>query len=165
MDKNRTIDERMQLFRDGATFEELASRYGKVLDRVITVVPQSSAVEQSQSGNDAPAKEKAMKLVFTKSTTERKSTAVVFAAPDGVRGSVRIPKSMFTNGEAPETIEIENDAFVQPKAKLTKEQRAEARKNAPKLTAAEKLAKLTERMRKLQAKIDAGEKAPAPVTE
>lgn len=94
-----------------------------------------------------------MVVVFNKSGKERKSTSIVYTAANGLRGSLRVSKTFFANGEAPAEISIDSEAFVTPKVKMSAEERKEARKNAPKLTPAEKLAKLQERAKALEAKI------------
>lgn len=97
----------------------------------------------------------------------RKSTSVVFKLPAGVRGSVRIAKTAFPNGVPPASLSLQSDqenAFAEAKAKLTAEQRKQARKDAPKLSPAQKLAKLQERAAKLQAKIAAEATPAAPAT-
>lgn len=105
------------------------------------------------------------KITLTLDPKTRKSTSVVFKLGDGIRGSVRIAKTAFPGGVPPSALTLQSDAenvFATPKAKLTAEQRKEARKNAPKLTPAQKLQKLNERAAKLQAKIDAQAAAAAP---
>jgi hypothetical protein len=125
----------------------------KALDSANDAPLPSSTVEPS-TGSDAPATEDTkMQITFNKSTKERKSTSVVYSAANGLRGSLRMAKTFFKGGVAPDTLVIDSDAFSEPKVKLTAEQRKEARKNAPKQTPAEKLAKLEERAAKLRAKV------------
>lgn len=96
-----------------------------------------------------------MALIFTKSTKDRKTSSVVYNAPSGYRGSVRMPVSLFGENGAPETLAIDSDSFAAMKSKLTAQERKVLRANAPKLTAAEKLVKLQARAAKLQAAVDA----------
>jgi hypothetical protein len=106
---------------------------------------------------------KIMQVTFTKSTKNRKSTSVVYTTA-GLRGSARFAKTFFKDGNAPDTIVIDNDAFAEAKQKLTAEQRKEQRKNAPKLTPAEKLQKLQERAKKLEDRIAKQTAAAAATT-
>jgi hypothetical protein len=134
----------------------------KTVDNTATSVasssPVSSAVADTTSpqntGTDAPAAKdtKIMQITLTKSTKTRKSTSVVYTA-GALRGSARFAKTFFKDGNAPDTIVIDSDAFAEPKKKLTAEERKAARKDAPKLSPAEKLAKLQERSKKLEEKI------------
>lgn len=132
--------------------------------RTADSVDSAEIVPPLETGSDAhitKEEKKVMQITLTKSNKNRKSTSIVFTAANGVRGSVRFAKTLFAGGNAPDTLVIENDAFAEPKAKLTPEQRKEQRKNAPKLTAAQKLAKLQERAARLQAKIAAEAAQPA----
>jgi len=123
---------------------------------------ETTSIESTSTINPASEnKEPIMHVTFTKSTKNRKSTSVVYNASNGLRGSARFAKTFFKDGIAPETLVIDGASFAEPKAKLTAEERKTARKNAPKLSAAQKLAKLNERAAKLQAKINA-ENAAAP---
>ncbi len=70
----------------------------------------------------------------------------------GIRGTVRFPLSAFPDKQAPQGIGIE-DVFVQPAAKLSKEERKAQRANAPKPTLAEKIAKREAALQKLKAKL------------
>lgn len=146
----------------------------KVVDTSTSAPIDSSASEQTSNeatsivnAGDVAHSEEEKKIMASVTLTldpkTRKSTSVVFKLPAGLRGSVRIAKTAFPNGTAPSTLILQSDqenAFASAKAKLTAEERKEARKNAPKLTPAQKLAKLQERAAKLQAKI-ASEAVPA----
>jgi hypothetical protein len=121
------------------------------------------STSMTSTGNDAQHKEIAMNgtqqtVTLTRSTKDRKSTSVVFTNAS-LRGSVRVAKTYFGD-DMPETIEI-SGVFAAPKVKMTAEERKAARKNAPKLSAAEKLAKLQERAARLQKKIEAENAQPA----
>ncbi len=137
-----------------------------VVDAVaLTGITETSADATSnmETGDVAQHQEgRIMKVKFIKSAKNRKSAQIVYQAEGNPRFSIRFAKTGFKDAAAaPEFIEIENDAFAEPKPKLTAEQRKEARKNAPKLSPAEKLAKLQEKAAKLQAKIDADAAAKA----
>jgi hypothetical protein len=131
--------------------------------------PSTSTTSDATSSNnqgDVAQQEKSVmaSLSLTLDPKTRKSTSVVFKLPSGIRGSVRIAKTAFPGGVPPASLNLQSDAenaFAGAKAKLTAEERKEARKNAPKLTPAEKLAKLQERAAKLQAKIASQAAAPA----
>lgn len=130
-----------------------------------TSTSTTSEATSNNQGDVAQQEKSVMSTVaLTLDPKTRKSTSVVFKLPSGIRGSVRIAKTAFPGGVPPASLSLTSDAenaFAQPKAKLTPEQRKEARKNAPKLTPEQKLAKLNERAAKLQAKIAAAAAAPA----
>jgi hypothetical protein len=141
----------------------------KVVDTPVVARVDSSTSEQTSNtatsnvnAGDVARTEEDKKVMASISLTldpkTRKSTSVVFKLPTGLRGSVRIAKTAFPNGVPPASLSLQSDsegAFAAAKAKLTAEERKALRANAPKLTAAQKLAKLQERAAKLQAKIEA----------
>jgi hypothetical protein len=123
-----------------------------------SAVSPSTQSENPNGAGSAQETQNAMEVTLTRNDKQRKSTSVVYTS-DQIRGSVRFAKSSFTDGNAPETIVVNSDAFAAPKPKLTPEQRKEARKNAPKLTAAERLAKAEARLAKLREKAAAEQAA------
>lgn len=137
-----------------------------------TASPAESSSTDTTSVNTAPSTETQIAkeqhimstITLTLDPKTRKSTSLVFKLPAGVRGSVRIAKTAFPGGVPPTSLNLQSDsdsAFAQPKAKLTAEERKALRKDQPKLTPAQKLAKLQERAAKLQAKIAAEATKPA----
>lgn len=143
----------------------------KVVDSKNTAPVSSLSVATNTAGTAAHIEKdtKTMASIsLTKDTKARKSSSVIFTGA-GLVGSMKLTKSAFPNGVAPNTLvfTIEDGVLAapkQPKAKMTAEERKAARANAPKLSAAEKLAKLNERAAKLQARIDAEAKAAPPAT-
>lgn len=103
-------------------------------------------------------------LTFTRNDKQRRSNMVVFDAPEGRRGSVRISKTLFGKDQVPQTVAIEHPNFATPKvpyAKMSAEERKAARLARPKLTPAEKLARAEEKIAKLRAKVTASQNAGA----
>lgn len=90
-------------------------------------------------------------ITLTRDTKARKSTSIVYLSPN-IKGGVRIAKSAFQNGEAPETLDVSSDHFAQPKPKETKEERKTRLATMPKLTLAEKIAKREKQLEALKAK-------------
>jgi hypothetical protein len=145
---------------------DMSASEKKVFDNVTrthvdSASQETTSVESTSTNNPASEKGPVMQITLVKSNKNRKSTSVVFNASNGLRGSARFAKTFFKDGNAPDTLVIDGDAFASPKEKLTAEQRKELRKQAPKLSASEKLAKLQERAAKLQAKIAAEAAAPS----
>ncbi len=100
-------------------------------------------------------------ISLTKDTKARKSNAVTYTAP-GYAGSVRFSKSFFADKSGPASMTLSDESFGAArvaKAKLTAEERKALRASQPKLTPAEKLAKIEERAAKLRAKIAASSTA------
>lgn len=89
-------------------------------------------------------------ITLTRDAKPRKSTSIVFNSPS-IKGGVRIAKSAFVDGVAPDTLDVSSDAFAQAKVKETKEERKERLKSAPKPTIAERAAKARARAEKLEA--------------
>lgn len=87
----------------------------------------------------------------------------------GAAVSMRFPVGAFPNKTAPPTLEFADGSFAGPKGPkppMTAEERKAARKAAPKLTLAEKVAKAEERTAKLREKLAAdAAKASAPAPE
>lgn len=133
-----------------------------------TTTADAASVNNNNQGDVAQQEKSIMSAItLTLDPKTRKSTSLVFKLPAGLRGSVRIAKTAFPGGVAPETLALQSEsenAFAQSRAKMTAEERKEARKNAPKLTPEQKLQKLTERAAKLQAKIAASQSAPVEAT-
>jgi hypothetical protein len=73
---------------------------------------------------------------------------------EGVRGSVKMSSTLFS-GDAPETLEIDIPNLAGPKAKETPEERKARLAVAPKLTPAEKLVKLEEKVARAKARLGA----------
>lgn len=114
----------------------------------------TSSVETSSQTKKDPT---TMNISLVRSNKARKSNAVTYTA-DGYNGSVRFSKSFFADKTGPESLSLDSEAFAaarQARAKMTAEERKAARAAAPKLTPAEKLAKIEERAAKLRAKIAA----------
>lgn len=112
--------------------------------------PVASSVQASSDATPKP-EISPMLTTFTIDTKTRKSNSVVFTA-DNKRGSVRFAKTLF-DGDPPASISIDANFKDKPKprAKMTKEER----KALPKLTPAQRLAKLEERSAALRKKIAA----------
>jgi len=120
---------------------------------------------------EAPAQEKkAMsEITLKRSDAPRKTNRLVIYNLVGRNGSVQFLSTLFggsqkDRGNPPETLTLVGE-FAEPKApkaKMTAEERKAARKNAPKPTLAEKLAKAQARMEALKAKLAA---EAAPVAE
>jgi hypothetical protein len=125
----------------------------------------SDAPTQTVNAGDtpAPARTTEMEMIditVTKSAKQRKSKSAVYELPEGFqRASIKITGAK--NAPATLPLNVPADMFQKAKGKLSKEERAKLRKDAPKLTPAQKLAKLQERAAKLQAKLDAEAKAAA----
>jgi hypothetical protein len=134
----------------------------KDVDNTAAVEVSSSQVEndsadamtQQRTDNTTQKARPIMSVTLTKDTKARKSSSIVYTGA-GLRSGVRIAKSAFKDGVAPDTLVIESDAFAeakQPRAKMTAEERKAARANAPKLTLAEKIAKREKQLADLKAK-------------
>lgn len=162
--RNAARDARKALLDAQSPAEESTSGE-KVVDNAHTSTVDSISVDTASavthSGNDAQQSGAIMDITLTKSDKPRKSSSIVYLGA-GLRGGVRIAKTCFAGGNAPASLVI-SGPFAEPKAKMTKEERKAARAALPKLTPAEKLAKLNERAAKLQAKINASAAAPASV--
>lgn len=133
---------------------------------------QTAGVDSSQSAathnapaapetdSNAGATDTMVSITLNRDTKARKSTSVVFAAA-GLKGAVRISKSAFQNGTAPDSLVISSDVFATPKQKETKEERKARLAAAPKLTLAEKIAKREASLEAMRAKL--AKAAPAVV--
>lgn len=143
--------------------KKLASDAEKVVDSVTTPVVTSSmsenttsaAMTQQPSAEAATQKRAIMDITLTRDNKPRKSSGIVYTAPN-LRTGFRLTKSAFIDGNPPETLTISSDAFAPPKvpaAKMTPEERKAARLARPKLTKAQKAAKLEERLAKLRAEL------------
>lgn len=150
---------------DSAPTSDVPSSASHVADAAI----EAGATTTEPSTSTDSLKENPVKTIhLVLNTKERKSNAVMYAVV-GFNGSVRISKSITGETPAAEFDLSVPDSFADPKtpkSKMTKEQRAEERKNAPKLSAQEKLVKIEERADKLRKKIAntaAPESAPASI--
>jgi len=85
---------------------------------------------------------------------EKLSKSGKYAIFSGLRTKIRIATTNFVDEKPLPTFTVEGE-FAGPRAKLTPEQRKEARKNAPKLTLAEKVALEEKRLEKMKAKLAA----------
>ena len=90
-----------------------------------------------------------MEITLTRNDSPRKSLMAVFGV-DGRPGSVHFSKTLFTNQEAPKTLTISDIAFAAPKLRETPEERKARIKALPKLTTAERVAKMEQRLAKLK---------------
>ena len=100
-----------------------------------------------------------MNVNLTRSDKQRSTGMVVFLV-EGRPGSVRFSKTLFKNQTAPETIAVDTDAFGFGEARVartqeTKEERKARLKALPKLTPAEKLARLEAKIEKMRTKVNA----------
>lgn len=122
--------------------------------------PSAPVTSNQESALDAPQDE-AIKPPFIKDTNmtltlkglDKRSRNAIYT---GAAVSMRIPVGAFPNKKAPATLEFADGSFSasrEKKTPLTPEQRKEARKNAPKLTLAEKVAKAEKRTEELRAKL------------
>jgi C1A family cysteine protease len=100
-----------------------------------------------------------MQITLSLDTTPRKGRAVIYKS-DQLRGAVRFPRNAFS-AEPPASITLDAEGLAERPRKMTPEERKEARKNAPKLTAAEKLQRAEARIAKLREKADKEASAPA----
>ena len=73
----------------------------------------------------------------------------------GAATTLRFPVSAFPDKTAPQSIEVADGIFAGPKVKLTKEQRAEQRKNQPKPTLIQRAEAAEARARKLRERANA----------
>lgn len=113
----------------------------------------SSPTESETRADQAPQQEqKRMEITLNRSDKTRKSSSIVYTA-DGFRGSLRVSKTYFANGTAPDQLTVATDALAQPKAKMTAEERKAARKLAPKLTPQQRLEQLEARAAKMREKL------------
>lgn len=119
-------------------------------------IPAAASADDQRESNESlvhVGETKMAQLNLTKSDKARKGSSVVFNI-DGYKGkTVRFPKGMFPNNTPPQTLAfgVNDGVFAEPKqprAKLTKEQRAAL----PKLTTAEKIARAEKRIADLKAK-------------
>lgn len=128
---------------DTETFEE------NVLDSE-TVVPVDSLSDSQTAILPTTTGEMIMQL--TLKSLSKKGTEAIYG---GLNSTVRIRVNAFPNKVPPQTLDISGE-FAGPKEakpKMTAEERKAARANAPKLTAAEKVAKMEARLAKAKAKL------------
>lgn len=113
--------------------------------------PTLAPITAPPAAPQAPKEKTTMQLTL-KGLNAKRTTAIY----SGTLGSIRIGLSAFPGKTAPETIEVGGEVFAVKapkvaKAKLTKEERAAL----PKPTAAERVAKMEERLAKAKAKLEA----------
>lgn len=137
-----------------------------------TAVDETVSQPEQTGGNSAtegPATDSAGKeqgtVELTFKENDKRGRNAIFT---GAAVQIRIPLSAFVDSKAPATWPVPDNIFAARKAKLTKEQRAEARKNAPKPTLADRVAEAEKKAAKLREKLakanaDAAQ-APAPET-
>ena len=127
--------------------------------------PPAAVIEFPQSPITAPETEqKTMTLTYKNLSKNGKNAFYAGAAV-----ALRIPLTAFVDKVAPQTIEVAGGVFApakQPKAKLTKEERAAQaaqkkaeRANQPKPTLAEKIARREAQLAKDKAKLEASQQA------
>jgi hypothetical protein len=124
----------------------------QIQDPAPVAIPQTSV----QNNNVEKTQRTRMDITVTKDPKARKTNSIVYSTA-GLRGTIRVPRSMFANATAPDSFVISSDAFAEPKAakvKLTPEERKAARANRPQLTLAEKIAKREAALAKLREKMN-----------
>jgi hypothetical protein len=100
-------------------------------------------------------------LILNRNDSPRRSLMVVFTV-NGRPGSVRFSKTLFANKQAPETLTLSDVAFAAPKVRETPAERKSRLALLPKLTPAERLAKMEERIARMKAKLAAPAAAVVP---
>lgn len=142
-----------------STDEKISSVDTNTLDTPAPIVVPSSQSPGNPASDQPSHRSTPVEITLIRDTKARKTkwNFNVYGAT-GYRGSVRISNAYFEGGKAPDTLVVTNDAFGGPKAiaaKMTKEERAAARKAAPKLTLAEKIAKREKALERDKAKLAA----------
>lgn len=132
----------------------------KLVDTAAPPVVESS---QSPAITSAPTRSAVMEVTLNLNDKTRRSTSIVYQG-DGLKGSVRIAKSAFKDKQPPATLTVSSDAFAQPTAQLTKEEKAAIRKAQPKLTLAEKIAKREKQLTDMKARAAKEAAQPAAAT-
>ena len=150
---------------------QLAEKTSGTTEKVVdtSVASQVSSSHQSAATHEAPAASQstndtrsthhmgeAQSITLTKSTKPRKSSSVVYMG-EGLRGGLRISKTAFIDGVAPDTFVVSSDVFAPVKTKIveTKEQRKARLAALPRLTLAEKIAKREEALARDKKKLEA----------
>lgn len=154
--KNKAANRKNQVAKPAAGVVESTKQASAAAPATETEAPSADAgeqvmTEQNQATNGSGDPAAVPQVTFTRSDTKRRSNMLVFLAPEGRRGSLRISKSLFTKDKVPTTLTVENPAFAEAKKareSMTKEERKAARAAQPKLTPAQKVAKLEERLAK-----------------
>lgn len=133
-------------------------------DLLTTVESEKSpveAVDQHTAGQSGERKFMDKTLTFSKLSSSGK-----FAIYEGLRTTLRVAITNFPDSKPADSFNVSGE-FAGPrekKAPMTKEQRAEARKNRPKLTLAERIQKQRDKLAKDEAKLAAQAQAqPEPV--
>jgi hypothetical protein len=123
------------------------------------IMTDTQTTDQTQNADQNAAQ--TGPVTATLDAKDRSTIMVVYTLP-GRPGSVRFSKTLFPDSKAPATIEFPAGLFAGPKvprAQETKEQRKARLAARPKPTAAEKMARLEQKLAKLRAKVQ-GEGAP-----
>ena len=108
-----------------------------------------------------------MVINLTRSTAPRKDARLVIFNLEGRTGSVQFLKTLFNKDAIPATLTLTGE-FAAPKVKETPAERKARLALLPKLTPAERVAKMEERLANMKAKLVApapkadSAKAPAP---
>ena len=100
-----------------------------------------------------------MEITLVRSAAQPKNPRLVVFKIDGRPGSVQLYRTLFAKDAVPARLTLTGE-FAEPKAKETPEERRARLKALPKLTPAERLAKMEERLAKMKARL-----AAAPTVE
>jgi len=146
-------DSRSQIRNEARPLGTKGSKSSKL--RIVNAVDISdqSDVESTQVAPiQAPTTTKEHAVQLTLKGYSKNGKVAIYS---GARTAIRIPKAAFDGGTALQTLDVDGLLAAKekpaPKPKLTKEERAAARKNKPKPTIAERAAKARERADKLAA--------------
>ena len=108
-----------------------------------------------------------MVINLTRSTAPRKDARLVIFNLEGRTGSVQFLKTLFNQDAIPATLTLTGE-FAAPKVKETPAERKARLALLPKLTPAERVAKMEERLANMKAKLVTTKadstKAPAPTS-
>jgi len=99
-----------------------------------------------------------MDITLTRSTAPRKNPRLVIFTVEGRPGSVQFFRTLFPMNAVPERLTLTGE-FAAPKVKETPAERKARLALLPKLTPAQRLAKMEERVAKMKAALNP---APAP---
>lgn len=130
-------------------------RKTKTDEKDLASVPDSGVnLEPESATNTASERIRTMQLTFKGLSKSGK-----YALYSGLRTVSRLSVTDFPDSQPPATLEITGE-LAGPRVKMTAEERKAARKNAPKPTLAEQIAKREKALAKLRAKAEA-EAVPA----
>lgn len=140
--------------------EQASSPVGGTNDSTATEVAgrndMEGQVQETQAAETVPGQ-----IRLVRSDKERSTQMVVYGV-EGRPGSVRFSKTLFKDKQPPANVTLFTDAFAGPKearVEETKEQRKARLAALPKPTAAEKMARLEQKLDRLRAK--AAKETPA----